>query len=832
MKATAAVTAVLLLLLLLTGLWLRGLDLDTSRYGTSLRTLDEVAMAERALQRDVVTARAGLLRNYDSLSAAVSRLDDAVAKLRDAAIDDSERMAAIDDLERLIARQGTLVERFKSSNALLQNSLSYFGLFSARLAASDRNGPVIAATTSLAAAMLNLTLDTSPDAAAAVKQRLDALRALRSPDNEDAIHAVSAHGEMLHATLPATDALVKEVVSLPVDRAREALAAIVVRRQDEARASANRSRALLFAISVLLVAALVQLGRLLHRRASELRSLAAAEHVIAGVSTRLVGSRPDEIDDGIVGALEAFAGIFGADRAYVVTAGSPPEIHRWARPGLDFPSGWPEQAIGLGAWLNAGAARSISLPQFDRLPPGPDRTLLSAVAPKGWFCTPSTNGWSRLLGYDAVRSESLSESVDGVLGRMAFDVVANALDRQQAEQERVRLEAILQRARRMETLGAFASGIAHNFNNIVAAILGYAEIAGAQAERGTRLARSLAEIQRASERARDLVDQILTFGRRGEMPRTWVSVTTLVDEARSLLAASLPAHVRLDVRITESAGAVLGDPVQLQQVVLNLCNNAAQAMDGDGRIVLEAGLQVRMTSLRDDGIALAPGPWVLLSVSDTGRGMSAATLERIFEPFFTTRPEGNGLGLATVREIVREHGGTVIASSTRGVGSRFEVWLPSAGQEDCDAVSSRTPVGHGEGETVLLISPEREHLLHDEEMLAALGYEPVGFADPTAAVAGDGAVPSRFDLALVCQPDGSRTAADAAAMLHRLAPELPIVVAIHSAIESGSASVTRAGICDIVHYPLVSDELAETLARCIPNPRSRRHRTSDVETVD
>lgn len=382
-----------------------------------------------------------------------------------------------------------------------------------------------------------------------------------------------------------------------------------------------------------------------------------------------------------------------------------------------------------------------------------------------------------MLGFDAVRADALTHWTEFALFRMAFDAIANALRRIRLEQEKDRLEANLQQARRMETIGTFASGIAHNFNNIVGAILGYAEMADARVGSGGRPAASLAEIRRAGERARQLVDQILKFGRRGKGRRERVCIKALVAETKSLLAASLPSHVEFTVSETPETAVVSAEPAQLQQVILNLCNNAAQAMDKPG--VIDIRIEVRETAhtLRLGRQEIGPGRFTVISVSDQGPGMDDATLERIFEPFFTTRADGNGLGLATVREIVEEHGGAVEVRTAIGAGTRFDTWLPSAlSSEPISAKLASGFTGRGVGETVLVLEPDRSRLLRHEEILAALGYEPVGFTKLAEAVAACRAAQARFDAALMCHVPGG-AALEFAASLHDIAPGLPIILA-------------------------------------------------------
>jgi len=422
-------------------------------------------------------------------------------------------------------------------------------------------------------------------------------------------------------------------------------------------------------------------------------------------------------------------------------------------------------------------------------------------------------GVSAVLGFDALRPGILTRSAELGLLRMALDAVTNAVAREFLEQERSRLEANLQQARRMETVGALASGIAHNFNNIVGAILGYAEMAEGQLAPDSRPARNLNEIRRAGERARDLVDQILTFGRRNDVQRSPVRLKGLIAESRSLLHASLPSRIELIVHDVPETAVISAQPGQLQQVVLNLCNNSAQAVDQRGRI--EVGTKVhQVTQVRPLTHGdLVPGRYVRISVSDTGRGMDDEMLERIFEPFFTTRLAGSGLGLATVREIVREHGGAINVSSTPGVGSRFEVWLP------CIAVPPVALDGNagnftlGRGETVLVVDRAGERLLADEEMLAALGYEPVGFTRASDALAACRVGPKRFDALVVGHLAPANSALDLAAALHESLPDVPLLLATGSADEIDADALVAAGISEVVHRPLISAEIASVLAR-------------------
>ena len=815
MKLMPAAAAVPLVLVLLTWLSYGASNTDAERFDHALGALDRFALVESALRRDVLSARAGMLRNYDPLVREVNVLDELIRRLRDAALADVEEAKAVGELAASVDRQEELTEQFKSHNALLQNSLAYFRLFSAHLTEADRNGPLAPAVSGLAAAMLQLTLDTSAAAAQDVADRLDELAAQpRTGVDAGGVHALLAHGQLLRDLLPKTDQVLKAVLEKPSKRRQESIRALVLAHQAVSRATAQRFRFLLYATSVLLLGLLVHVGLRLRSRALALRRRAAYEHVIAGISTRLIDTQPHELDSQFHKALAELAELVHADRAYIVVSGEPARINKWCREGITFPSDWPDRAPAVMARLGLTAEGKLHIRSIDRLQPGTDKDRLVAAGVGSWACVSNMGkgGVSAVLGFDALPPRIITEAAELGLLRMALDAVANAVRREHLEQERSRLERSLQQARRMETIGAFASGIAHNFNNIVGAILGYTEMAEGS---DSQPACNLGEIRRAGERARDLVDQILAFGRRRDGQRRPVLMKELVAETRALLHASLPPRIELVIREVPDEAVLSGQAGQLQQVILNLCSNAAEAMDQTGPVELETEVR-QVTGARSlTHGQLVPGRYVRFAVSDTGRGMDKAIVERIFEPFFTTRLAGSGLGLATVREIVREHGGAMNVWSAPGVGSRFEVWLPCipsvapAARED-----SGLPM-LGQGETVLILNDAGERLLADEEMLAALGYEPVGFTRVNDAVAACRATPNRFDAAVMGYLAPVASALDMASGLHKFMPDVPILLATASADEITGDTLLAAGVSAIVHLPLVSAEIAWALARCL-----------------
>lgn len=828
MKFAPAAIGVMVVLALLTWLLLNGLNINSVRYDSQLHALGDFTRFERGMTREVLTARAGLSRNYDGLVRMADAYDDALTRLRETAGLNAEETRAIDVLSARARRQEALIERFKSSNALLQNSFAYFGLFSDKLADSDRR-PLVTAASALAAAMLRLTLDTSDVAARQVQDRLEELAVLQPPPEEkESVHALLTHGQMLHDLLPDIDNILKTLVAESNNREQDALLALITKRQLNARASARRVRLLQFVTSLLLLCGIVYFGLLLRRRAVALRRRAAFEHVIANISMRFINTNRERIAGDVEKALQQLAGCIGADRAYFAYAtGASTSSYRWARDGIEFGPGWPERALSVAPRFDGGEGGIIFIPKVKASDPDDSMNLLEDAGVGGWLCITAVYGHrDAILGFDAVPDGALKYWSEVSLFRMAFDAIGNAIRRARLEGEKARLQASLQQARRMETIGTFASGIAHNFNNIVGAILGYAEIADARLRSGGQTAASLAEIRRAGERARELVEQILSFGRHREGMHERVCIKTLVDETRSLLAASLPSHVKLEVREAAEMATVMGEPAQLQQVILNLCNNAAQAMTEPGRIELRIEVRDLVRPLPVGQGDVGPGRFTVISVADPGPGMDAATLERIFEPFFTTRPDGNGVGLATVREIVEQHGGAVGVQSEPDVGTRFDVWLPAAKPDEPEPVQHGPDLAfRGAGETVLVLDTDRRRLLRHEEILAALGYEPVGFTKLGEAIAACRAAQTRFDAALVCHLPGGSSLGLAAA-LHDAAPALPMILASPSTRDLAMPSLETSGITELVHHPLMSAELAGVLARSLAssaaNGRVRR----------
>jgi signal transduction histidine kinase/CheY-like chemotaxis protein len=806
-----------LLLALLTWLLLRSADSNAPSYTATLQAFDDFALAEASLHRDVLQARAGLLRNYDSLGRSLEVMEKAVARLRSHAMTEGLDTGPVDRLGGTVAQHEELTEQFKSRNALRQNSLSYVGQLSTDPAFGTKDAQLASATGALAAAILHLARDTSSDAAQRVQERIDhfAAQAPTAGTDAEAAQALLAHARLLHELLPAADATLETLVAVPSREPLEETRALFSLHQAAIEATAQRYRLLLYLASLLLLILLVRLGLELRARALAMRRRVAFEHIIAANSTRLINCPPAETAARLKQVLAEVARAIGVERAYVVLAEGPTRERVWQADGTSYPPGWPERALAVSAQLGATGLDILTVPEVTALPAGEARRTLEAAGVRGWACVPlMLSGRAHgVMGFDSLRPE-WDKTFPLPVVRLAGDAMVNAIEREFLERDRARLATRLERARRMQMIGSLASGIAHNFNNIIGAILGYSEMVEPQLTPGTKPAQHVDEIRRAAERGRDLIDHILSFGRRRDARMQSVGVFTLFEEASSLLRVSLPATVQLAFAEVPADVVVIGEPAQLQQVILNLCTNAAHAVDGGGSIHVSAELRAVPAPLALSHGELAPGRYVCVSVSDTGRGFDEAVARRLFEPFFTTRAAGTGLGLATVQEIVRDHEGAMNVQSKPGHGSRFEAWLPAAAAANTEVVGPTTlPLGRGQ--TVLIIERERERLLRDEEMLAAVGYEPVGFQLSGEALAACRSAPDRFDAVVISDASTAGNGLDLARTLHKVLVKRPILLAAASTTNVDVDALAEAGVSEVLHRPLVSSELAAALARCL-----------------
>jgi PAS domain S-box-containing protein len=390
--------------------------------------------------------------------------------------------------------------------------------------------------------------------------------------------------------------------------------------------------------------------------------------------------------------------------------------------------------------------------------------------------------------------------------------------------DRTRLEAQLRQAQKMEALGTLAGGIAHDFNNILTAILGYTELALFTIPAESPPWHHLQVVQQAGQRAAALVQQILTFSRRTEPEQTPTQLQLLMQDTLQFLRATLPTTIALHQDLDSRAGMVLADTSQLRQVLLHLCTNAAQAMRETG-----GALHVRLEAIRlptADAAAppsLGAGPYVRLTVQDTGHGMPSEIQERIFEPFFTTKGpgEGTGMGLAVVHGIIASHGGAITVESTPSHGTTVRVYLPESAELPVARARPKAPVSHGH-ECILFVDDEAALASLGYALLTTLGYEVVAVTSSLEALAVFQTAPARFDLVITDYTMPQLTGEALAQALRGIRPTLPIILCTGFS-ETMTAEKARAlGIDALCLKPVGFEELGKTIRRVLRQRREQR----------
>ncbi len=397
-------------------------------------------------------------------------------------------------------------------------------------------------------------------------------------------------------------------------------------------------------------------------------------------------------------------------------------------------------------------------------------------------------------------------------------------ERKRAEAERVVLEAQLRQAQKMEALGQLTGGIAHDFNNILQGILGNLVLAEERQEAlaDARLARYLERAHSAAQRARDLIQQMLTFSRGRSGERNPVAPGALLKDATRLLRPTLPATIELGIELADAAPAALLDAVQFEQVLLNLCINARDAMQGAGSIELAA----RGAELRGEVCASCRqrivGRHLELSVSDSGPGIAPEVRERMFDPFFSTKEvgKGSGMGLAMVHGIVHQHGGHVLVESEAGRGARFRILLPPAEAPARDAAGGARPAARAARARLagrVLVAedeaPIRELL---EDLLGGWGLEVVVQPDGAAARDAFAEDPQSFDLVITDQTMPKLTGLQLAKLVTRMRPGTPVILCTGYGEDLQPRELQAAGVRTLLSKPVEPEQLREQLRAALP----------------
>ena len=404
-----------------------------------------------------------------------------------------------------------------------------------------------------------------------------------------------------------------------------------------------------------------------------------------------------------------------------------------------------------------------------------------------------------------------------VLLKNSDGTVSGAISSSRDITDRKRLEDQVRQSQKMEAIGTLAGGIAHDFNNILGAIIGYTELSKDLSEGSSVLEKNLSQVLKAADRARNLVQQILAFSRKSQSELKAIHLHLVVKEVLNLLRSSIPTTIDIKTDIITANDVVIADATQVHQIVMNLCANAAHAMQQKGGVL---GVTLQAVYLDDHSVRayadIASGPYVRLSIRDTGMGIPRDIIGRIFEPFFTTKAigAGTGMGLAVVHGIVKSLKGDIKVYSEPGKGTVFHVLLPRGQEEgmDRDVVQRSEPHGH---ERVLLVDDEAVLLDVGEQILNSLGYRVAAISSAVEALALFGKNPAAFDLVITDQTMPQLTGYELAQLLMEIRKDIPVILCTGYSDLVTVESALASGIKAFVIKPLNRFAIAETIRKVL-----------------
>lgn len=395
--------------------------------------------------------------------------------------------------------------------------------------------------------------------------------------------------------------------------------------------------------------------------------------------------------------------------------------------------------------------------------------------------------------------------------------VSDITTEKEAEEERLQLEEQLRHAHKMEAIGTLAGGIAHDFNNILAAIIGYTELATEDIPNTNPARDSLDQVQKAAQRAKDLVKQILTFSRKQAKNLAPLNIAETVQETLTFIRATIPTFIDIKSRIAQDCGVILADSGQINQIVMNLCSNSAQAMEENGgtlSLTLENSVLSRQQVDGDE--QLKPGNYVVLEVCDTGEGIPEENLERIYDPYYTTKDvgKGSGMGLSVVLGLVKSHDGVIRVDSKVGQGTTFRVYFPRINdQVDVKPVIERElPTG---SEHILVVDDEPAIIDILTLSMKKLGYSVTATTSSKEAIELFRAQPESFDLVISDQTMPNITGEKLCRMLQEIRPDVPIIMCTGYSSKMDQERAQDLGISRFILKPVSRWELALSLREAL-----------------
>jgi signal transduction histidine kinase/ActR/RegA family two-component response regulator len=445
---------------------------------------------------------------------------------------------------------------------------------------------------------------------------------------------------------------------------------------------------------------------------------------------------------------------------------------------------------------------------------------------------------SHLLEIERQKVESANQQLEQTVEkRTAMLALANEELRheihahQQLDEEKKQLEEQLRQAQKMEAIGTLAGGIAHDFNNILAAIMGHTELAVMQINEKEQAQRYLSEVLGASDRAKDLVRQILSFSRQNDSDLKPLQISTIIKEALRLIRSTLPTTISIHKSIKHQDSIIVGNATQIHQILMNLCTNAAHAMQGaDGTLTVALkAMDITIDDLNQTATFtyptnLGPGRYVCLTVADTGHGIPAHLVDRIFNPYFTTKEKdvGTGLGLAVVQGIVQNHGGTIEVKSRDGHGTTFYIYLPRVESEIKNDIKALKTIPDG-NESILFVDDDPTLAELGGKLLTTLGYQVVTETEPHIALEKFYKAPEDFDLIITDLIMPGLSGEALANKIFEKRPEMPVIACTGFSERLSEARLIASGIKGVLYKPITIYHMAQGIRQALDD------RPSDTE---
>jgi PAS domain S-box-containing protein len=404
--------------------------------------------------------------------------------------------------------------------------------------------------------------------------------------------------------------------------------------------------------------------------------------------------------------------------------------------------------------------------------------------------------------------------------RNNFGTVTNYVAVKHDVTREMQLESQFRQAQKMEAIGTLAGGIAHDFNNILMAIFGYASLLKLEVADRPGCLELAEDVLKSANRAKDLVAQILTFSRQREQKREVIKLNSVIKEATKFLRSSLPVDIKAEMNFSADSPAVLADPTQIYQVVMNLATNALHSMEGKpGQLTISLDTFAPDENMRRLNPKFRAVTYARLSVADTGHGMDTHTLDRIFEPFFTTKPmgKGTGIGLSVVHGIVESHDGIITVESTPGQGTTFNLYFPAQDSEADLNESTINDMPEGQGQRVLVVDDEVALTNILERLLKLLNYQPTVCNSPIRALALFNNNPRQFDLVITDLAMPEMNGLELVRKIRTVNSRVPILLVSGFIATLDQREMKQTGISELIAKPVSPQDIAQAIKRNIKN---------------